>query len=188
MTCVFCVSFFITRGVLWQWYKDLEMLCSLYLPQEKWEKSKSTLDSFLFSMFDMFVGRLIRMFLLHWAVNITVTKFSVALDYSSHWYTAALLHEEMLKRKRGEKKGGKAAINIRISTLYSSTLQKHWVPSVAVLGHWLSLAALRHLLGAWGYTAVDEFVSHSRRSLLALSSMLAEGYVGVCLCIPAQEC
>lgn len=75
------------------------MLCSLYLPQEKWEKPKSTLESFLFSMFDMFVGRLTRMFLLHWAVNITVTKFSVALDYSSHWYTAALLHEEMLKRK-----------------------------------------------------------------------------------------
>lgn len=74
-------------------------------------------------MFDRFVGRLTRMFLLRWAVNITVTKFSVALDYSSHWYTAALLHE-MLKRKR-EKKKGKAAINIRISTLYSSTLQKH---------------------------------------------------------------
>lgn len=99
------------------------MLCSLYLPQEKWEKPKSTLESFLFSVFDMFVGRLTRMFLLHWAVNITVTKFSVALDYSSHWYTAALLHEEMLKRKR-EKNGGKAAINIRMSTLYSSALQK----------------------------------------------------------------
>ena len=84
-------------------------------------------------MFDVFVGRLTRMFLLHWVVNVTVTKFSVALDYSSHWYTAALLHEEMLKRKGGG--GGKAAINIRISTLYSSTLQRHWVPSVAVLGH-----------------------------------------------------
>ena len=46
------------------------------------------------------------MFLLHWVVNVTVTKFSVALDYSSHWYTAALLHDEMFKRKgvvEGEK-------------------------------------------------------------------------------------
>ena len=35
---------------------------------------------------------------------------------------------------------------------------------------------------------MGQFVSHSQRSLLVLSSMLAEGYVGVSLCIPAQGC